>query len=42
MCVRDGTEICDRPEDHKPCGWCVLAKCPQAMKAQEKAGPDEE
>lgn len=32
MCVKDGTEKCERPDKNQPCGWCVLAKCPQALK----------
>lgn len=38
MCVKDGTEICERPDKNQPCGWCILAKCPQAMKGLKQAG----
>jgi hypothetical protein len=37
MCVKDGTEKCDDPEKHVPCGWCLMmAACPQAIKAQKE------
>ena len=35
MCVKDGTNIRERTENNRPCGWCVMAKCPQAKKKRE-------
>jgi len=42
MCVRDGTEKCERPEKNTPCGWCILAKCPHALKNTQKQAVDHE
>lgn len=36
MCVKDGTQICERPEINQPCGWCVLVKCPQALQQMKR------
>lgn len=32
MCVKNGTEKCEKPENNTPCGWCVMVGCPQAKK----------
>jgi hypothetical protein len=35
-CKRDGTELCRDPEHNRPCGTCVLLKCPQAKKNEKE------
>jgi len=37
MCVKDGTEKCADPASFKPCGWCVLIRCPQSLKSKGSA-----
>jgi hypothetical protein len=32
MCVKNGTEKCEKPEQNQPCGWCVMVHCPQVKK----------
>lgn len=34
MCVKDGTEKCEKPEHNQPCGWCAMVGCPQAKKKE--------
>ena len=35
MCVKDGTEKCERPDRNQPCGWCAMVGCPQAKKGAQ-------